>query len=286
MKFIKMHGAGNDYVFVDCFAQPIPGNPSALARRISDRHFGVGSDGLILICPSKIADARMWMFNADGSEAEMCGNGIRCVAKYLYDYGICRKREMTIETGAGIKHLQLFVEGDRVRHVRVEMGVPRFRPEEIPTTLRAASGNPEDPVVEVPYQVGGMEVKLTCVSMGNPHAVIFVEELLDDWVQGLGPAIERADVFPRRTNVEFVRVLSPQEVQMRVWERGSGETLACGTGAAAVCVAGVLTGRTQRQVKVHALGGVLELEWNATDSQVYLTGPAEEVFRGEWLLPC
>ncbi len=285
MKFTKMHGAGNDYVFVDCFVQPIPENPSALARRISDRHFGVGSDGLILICPSKIADARMWMFNADGSEAEMCGNGIRCVAKYLYDYGICRKREMTVETGAGIKHLQLFVEGERVRQVRVEMGVPRFRPKEIPTTLQAPSGDAEDPILEVPYQVGGMEVKLTCVSMGNPHAVIFVEELLDDWVQGLGPAIERAEVFPRRTNVEFVRVLSPEEVQMRVWERGSGETLACGTGAAAVCVAGVLTGRTQRRLKVQALGGVLELEWNADDSQVYLTGPAEEVFRGEWLLP-
>jgi diaminopimelate epimerase len=283
MKFTKMHGAGNDYVFIDCFAQPIPRDPAALARRISDRHFGVGSDGLILICPSKVADARMWMFNADGSEGEMCGNGIRCVGKYLYEHGIWRKLEMTIETGAGIKNLQLFLEGDRIRRVRVGMGVPRLRPDEIPTSLRAPSGKMEDPVVELPYQVGGMEVKLTCVSMGNPHAVIFVEELLDDWVLGLGPSIERAEVFPRRTNVEFVRVLSPQEVEMRVWERGSGETLACGTGAAAVCVAGVLTGRTQPRLKVHALGGILELEWNSEDSEVYLTGPAEEVFWGEWL---
>jgi diaminopimelate epimerase len=285
MKFTKMHGAGNDYVFVDCFSQPVPSDPSELARRISDRHFGVGSDGLILICPSSVADARMWMFNADGSEAEMCGNGIRCVAKYIYERGLCSSPEVRIETAAGVKQVRVFLERGKVHRARVEMGWPVLRPAEIPTTLRALSGNPDDPVIDVPMEVSGVTLKVTCVSMGNPHAVIFVEELQDDWVQGLGPAIERSPYFPRRTNVEFIQVISPKEVRMRVWERGSGETLACGTGAAATCVAGVISGRTERSILVHALGGDLELEWSAADAPVYLTGPAEEVFTGEWLGP-
>lgn len=285
MRFTKMHGAGNDYIFIDCFNQPVPANPGELARRMSDRHFGVGSDGLILICPSSVADARMWMFNADGSEAEMCGNGIRCLAKYVYEHGICRKTTLRVETGAGVKDLWLNLENDRVKSVRVNMGQPRLRPAEIPTLLQPASGSPEDPVVEVPLEVSGVQVKITCVSMGNPHAVIFVDELRDDWVQGLGPAIEESRFFPRRTNVEFVEVLSRDEVRMRVWERGAGETLACGTGAAAVCVAGCLTGRTNPHLWVHALGGTLELNWDRQEGSVYLSGPAEEVFWGEWLLP-
>ncbi len=285
MRFTKMHGAGNDYVFIDCFSQPVPPNLGELARRMADRHFGVGSDGLILICPSTVADARMWMFNADGSEAEMCGNGIRCLAKYVYEHGICKKTNLRVETVAGIKEVFLEVEEDRVCKARVNMGAPSLAAKDIPTLLTSTSGDPNQPVVEVPLEVSGVEVRITCVSMGNPHAVIFVDELRDDWVVGLGPAIERSRFFPRRTNVEFVQVLSAEEVRMRVWERGAGETLACGTGAAAVCVAGVLTGRTSRVLKVHALGGTLELEWDRALNSVYLAGPAEEVFWGEWLLP-
>ena len=276
MRFTKMQGAGNDYVYVDCFAQPIPENPSALARAISDRHFGVGGDGLILICPSDVADAEMRMFNADGSPSEMCGNGIRCVAKYVYDHGIRRRDELRIASGGRVLSLALEIQNGAVRRVRVDMGEPILSAAQIPTTL------PGDPVRNVPLTVGDCNLTVTCVSMGNPHCVAFVEEITDELVHHMGPRIENAPEFPNRTNVEFVKVLSHNRVRQRTWERGSGETLACGTGACAVCVAGVLTERTDRRVTAELLGGELELEWNAGDNHVYMTGPAVEVFSGEW----
>ena len=281
MRFTKMHGAGNDYVYVDCFAQPVPDDPAELARRVSDRHFGIGGDGLILILPSQVADARMWMFNADGSEAEMCGNGIRCVAKYIYDHDICRKESLRVETGAGVLSLDLEVEGGRTRRVRVDMGVPVLAPQKVPTTLPGDPSRPDGPVVEAELEAGGEKLRVTCVSMGNPHAVAFVDRITDEHVLRIGPKVEVDPHFPNRTNAEFVEVVSPQEVRMRVWERGSGETLACGTGATAVGVAGVLTGRTERRIVVHLLGGDLEIEW-ADDHHAYMTGPAVEVFSGEW----
>jgi diaminopimelate epimerase len=276
MQFTKMHGAGNDYVYVDCFAQPVPDRLPELARRISDRRFGVGGDGLILIRPSDRADARMQMFNADGSEAEMCGNGIRCVAKYVYDHGICRRDELRIETGAGVLSVRVQTDGGLVRQVRVDMGPPILEAAIIPTTL------PGMPVADVPLDVAGHRLTVTCVSMGNPHCVIFVPEATDALVWALGPHIETDPHFPARVNVEFVEVLGPDEVRQRTWERGSGETWACGTGASAVCVAGVLTGRTERRIVNHLRGGDLELEWNEADGRVYMTGPAEEVFQGQW----
>jgi len=276
MRFTKMHGAGNDYVYVDCFLNPVPHDPVGLSRAISDRHFGVGSDGLILICPSDKADARMRMFNADGSEAEMCGNGIRCVAKYLYDHGLVRKSTLAVETGRGVLSLDLEVQGGCVRQVRVDMGEPILEAARIPTTL------PGNPPVDVPLAIGDRTFRVTCVSMGNPHCVTFGDEPTNDLVLGFGPRIEIDPVFPRRTNVEFVRVNGPEDVVMRVWERGSGETLACGTGACAAAVAGVLTGRTQRRTVVHLPGGDLRLHWSQTDNHVYMTGPAVEVFSGDW----
>lgn len=278
MRFTKMQGAGNDYVYVDCFQERLPKDPAGLARRISDRHFGVGGDGLILICRSETADARMRMFNADGSESEMCGNGIRCVAKYVFDHGLSDKRTLQIETGAGVLSLDLEVDGGKVGRVRVDMGRPILEASRIPTLLAV---NPGNPVVNAALQVGGASLDVTCVSMGNPHCVTFVDELSDDLVLGLGPKIEHDAHFPRRVNAEFVQVLSRDEVRVRVWERGSGETLACGTGASAVCVAGSLTGRTNRKIKAHLPGGDLELHW-ADDDHVYMTGLAVEVFSGEW----
>ncbi len=276
MKFIKMQGAGNDYVYVDTFRERVPHDRAALARAISDRHFGVGADGLILIGPSERADARMQMFNADGSEAEMCGNGIRCCAKYLFDEGYIPKEKIVIETGAGPRTVWVELDGDVVGHARVDMGRPGLKPEEIPTTL------PGTPVLDASLTVDGHRWPVTCVSMGNPHCVLFVEELTDDLVLELGPKIEHHRAFPQRTNVEFVQILSPREVRQRTWERGSGETLACGTGASAVCVAGALTRRTDREVLIHLRGGDLELDWNLEDDRVYMKGPATEVFRGEW----
>jgi len=281
MRFTKMHGAGNDYVYVDCFQQPVPENPAELARKVSDRHFGVGGDGLILILPSQVADARMWMFNADGSEAEMCGNGIRCVAKYLYDHGLCRKETMRIETGAGVRSLDLEIDAGRTRRVRVDMGEPILQREEIPTTLPGNQALEGTPVVGARLEVAGTTLEATCVSMGNPHAVVFVDQLTDRWVLEIGPKMEVDSHFPNRTNAEFVEVVSPTEVRVRVWERGSGETLACGTGATAVCVAGALAERTRRKIVAHLPGGDLELEW-ADDNHAYMTGPAIEVFSGEW----
>ena len=281
MRFTKMHGVGNDYVYVDCFAEPVPRDIPELARRISARRFGVGADGLILICPSERADAEMRMFNADGSAAEICGNGIRCVAKYLYDHGISRREKLQIESAGRTLSLELLIAQGVVERVRVDMGEPILIPEQIPTKLRSAGG-PEQPVVEVPLVVAGREIRATCLSMGNPHCVVFVDEPTDEWVLGIGPQLEIDPQFPNRTNVEFVKVLTGAELQQRTWERGSGETLACGTGACAVCVAGVLTGRTGRSVEIHLRGGDLEIEWSEADNHVYMTGPAVEVFSGDW----
>ncbi|HEY2157712.1 MAG TPA: diaminopimelate epimerase [Isosphaeraceae bacterium] len=276
MKFTKMHGIGNDYVYVSTFDQKAPADPSALAVKISDRHFGIGSDGLILIGPSERVDARMRMFNADGSESEMCGNGIRCVAKYVYDHGIARKSRVQIETGRGILTLDIEAEDDKARRVKVDMGAPILQGSDIPTTL------PGDPPIEVPVTVNGHTLKVTAVSVGNPHAVVFVDDVVGYPVESVGAALERHPSFPRRVNAHFVQVLAPGEVRMRTWERGSGITLACGTGACAVCVAGVLTGKADRKILTHLHGGDLTLEWPADDASVFMTGPATEVFTGEW----
>jgi len=276
LPFTKMQGAGNDYIYVDCFAQPVPENLPELARAVSDRHFGIGADGLILICPTDTADAEMRMFNADGSASEMCGNGIRCVAKYVYDRGIHRNENLHIASGGTVYQLQLHIEQGLVDQVRVDMGEPILQAERIPTTLTG------EPVADVSLTLPGRNLSVSCVSMGNPHCITFVEQATDEIVFGLGPLIENDAHFPNRVNAEFVEIISRTEVRQRTWERGSGETLACGTGASAVCVAGVITGRTDRQITIHLLGGDLQLEWNETDNHVYMTGPAAEVFSGEW----
>lgn len=276
MKFTKMHGAGNDYVYVNCFDEKVE-NPADVAVKVSNRNFGIGSDGLILIMPSDKADVRMRMFNSDGSESEMCGNGIRCVAKYAYDHGILAKKEISAETGAGILTLQLFTGSDnRVDRVRVNMGRPRLTKAEIPMLGEPAG----DQTVNQPLNILHTVFHITMVSMGNPHCVIFVDDVDNYQVEKYGPLIENHDIFPRRTNVEFVQVLSRTEVRQRTWERGAGETLACGTGASAVCVAGVLNGLTDKRILNHLSGGDLELEW-ADDGNLYMTGPAMEVFSGE-----
>jgi diaminopimelate epimerase len=280
MRFTKMHGIGNDYIYLDCVRNPLPSNPPALARVISDRHFGVGSDGLILICGSEKADARMRMFNADGSESEMCGNGLRCVAKYIYDHGIAQKPRLKIETGRGVLSVDLELKNGKVSRVRVNMGEPIFLSGDIPTTI------PGDPPVNASLEVPGGQFEVTCVSMGNPHAVAYVSDQYfsgsRDLVAEFGPFIENHAAFPRRINAHFVKVHSKNEVTMRTWERGSGITLACGTGACSVCIAGVLTGRTDRKLLAHLPGGDLELDWSESDNCVYMTGPATEVFQGEW----
>ncbi len=281
MRFTKMHGLGNDYVYLDCVRDAVPANPVALAVAVSDRHFGIGSDGLILICKSEVADARMRMFNADGSESEMCGNGLRCVAKFIHDHGIAAKPKLTIETGRGVLTVELEVKAGKAERVRVNMGEPILESAKIPTTL------PGDPPVNASFTAGSKTFLGTCVSMGNPHVVIYPDDTyfgdqLRDLVAEFGPLVENALEFPRRINAHFVKVHSPGEVTMRTWERGSGITLACGTGACAVCVAGVLTGRTGRKLLAHLPGGDLELEWNEADNCIYMTGPATEVFSGEW----
>jgi diaminopimelate epimerase len=274
MKFAKMHGAGNDYVYVNCFEETI-NDPAALARQVSNRNFGIGSDGLILIMPSEVADVCMRMFNSDGSESEMCGNGIRCVAKYAYDHGLVAKQEITAETGAGILTLQLFTnEAGKVDRVRVNMGQPRLTRGQIPMT-----GNADQQVVNQELKVLDRTFHITCVSMGNPHCVIFVDNVDEFPLEKYGPVIENHELFPNRTNVEFVEIISPNEVKQRTWERGAGETLACGTGASAVAVAGILNERTERTILNHLLGGDLELEW-AEDGSVFMTGPAVQVFEG------
>jgi diaminopimelate epimerase len=269
-----MHGAGNDYVYVNCFEETVA-DPVALARQVSNRNFGIGSDGLILIMPSEVADVRMRMFNSDGSESEMCGNGIRCVAKYAFDHGLVDQKVITVETGAGILNLMLFTnEADQVERVRVNMGRPRLTRGEIPMT-----GSPEEQVINTELKVLDRTFHITCVSMGNPHCVIFVDNVAEFPLAKYGPAIENHPLFPNRTNVEFVEVISPTEIKQRTWERGAGETLACGTGSSAVTVAGVLNERTERHLLNHLLGGDLEMEW-AEDGSVFMTGPAVQVFEG------
>lgn len=278
MRFTKMHGAGNDYVYVDCFENSAPPDPSRLARIVSDRHKGVGADGLILIEPSNIADAGMRMWNADGGEAEMCGNGVRCVAKYLFDRKLVQSDSLEIETAAGVRRLDLDVRSNQVVAVRVNMGRPVEESSRIPTLL------PGDPPVKARLDVGHLDFEVTCVSIGNPHCVIFLDDQdeLDEFeLSDVGPRIEVHPVFPNHANVEFVHVESANEVACRVWERGTGETQACGTGACAVCVAGVLTGVTDRELSCRLPGGTLEVEWSE-DGDVYLTGPAVEVYTGDW----
>jgi diaminopimelate epimerase len=275
MKFTKMQGAGNDYVYVNCFVEQIE-DPAAVAVKVSNRNFGIGSDGLILIMPSDQADVRMRMFNSDGSESEMCGNGIRCVAKYAYDHGIIAKKEISAETGAGILTLQLVTGADgKVEKVRVNMGPPRLTRGEIPM-----QGAPEAQVVDEPLNILHSTFKITCASMGNPHCVIFVDDVESFQVEKYGPLIENHEMFPRRTNVEFVQIISRTEVRQRTWERGAGETLACGTGSSAVTAACVLNGLTEKKILNHLSGGDLEMEWG-DDGNIYMTGPAVEVFNGE-----
>ena len=274
MRFAKMQGLGNDYVYVSCFDEAVE-HPSSLAKMVSDRHFGIGSDGLILIRPSVCADFFMEMFNADGTRSEMCGNGIRCVGKYVYDHGLSRKTEITVNTLAGIKRLSLHVEGGKVRSVTVDMGEPQLEAGLIP--VRA----PHSPVVAEQIEVAGERFEMTCVSMGNPHAVMFVDDTSGVPIDRIGPAFEFHPRFPKRVNAEFVQVVSRSEVNMRVWERGTGETLACGTGACASAVACVLNGRTDDEVTLHLLGGDLRVTWDRATNRVFMTGPAETVFEGD-----
>ena len=276
MKFTKMQGIGNDYVYVNSLQETIE-NPSELAKKISDRHYGVGSDGLIMINPSDKADFEMEMYNADGSRGEMCGNGIRCVAKYVYDYGLTDKTSISVETLAGIKYLDLTVEDGKVVLVKVDMGKPMLRPEEVPVVSE------KEEVIDEPITVDGQEYRMTCVSMGNPHAVVFIDQDVKEFpLETVGVKFENHERFPKRVNTEFVNVLDRHTAQMRVWERGSGETLACGTGACAVAVACALNGLTEDEVTVKLLGGDLQIKWDREKNTVYMTGPAEVVFDGEW----
>lgn len=274
MRFTKMHGCGNDYVYINCMEKPVK-QPAALAKWVSDRHFGIGSDGLILICPSEAADFRMAMYNADGSEGEMCGNGIRCIAKYVYDYGLTDKTKLSIETKAGVKYLDLTLENGKVSLVKVNMGSPILEPARIPVVSE------KERVVDEPVSVDGKQYYFTGVSMGNPHAVVFVEDTASLDLEKIGPSFEHHELFPERINTEFVQVLNQNEINMRVWERGSGETLACGTGTCASAVACVLAGRTGEHLTVHLLGGDLQIFYDRAADTVWMTGPATVVFDGE-----
>ena len=276
IKFTKMHGLGNDYVYMDAIHQHIE-KESSLAQFVSNRHFGIGSDGLILICKSDVADFKMRMFNADGSEAEMCGNGIRCVGKFVYDKGLTNKTQVTIETLAGIKILQLNVENGKVKTVKVDMGEPILEPKKIPVISE------EKPVRNLELKAEDKEFKFTCVSMGNPHAITIVDNTKEFDVERYGKQLEIDKAFPNKTNVEFIEIVDKNHIKMRVWERGAGETLACGTGACASVVACVLNKLTENIVNVELLGGTLEIEWNREDNHVYMTGPAVTVFEGELL---
>ncbi len=273
MKFTKLHGCGNGYIYVNLFEETL-NNPAEMAIKVSDHHFGIGSDGLITIGASDIADFTMHIYNADGSEAEMCGNGVRCVGKYVYDHGLTEKRTVSVETGAGIMILELNVENGKVATVRVDMGEPKFAPAEIPVAAE------KNPVIQEPIQAGDKEWLMTCVSMGNPHAVVMVDDVKNFPLETYGPLFEHHERFPKRTNTEFVQVVSKEEAYMRVWERGSAETWACGTGTCAAVVACVLNGLTDRKVLVHLLGGDLLIEWDEEMNHVFMTGPAVEVFSG------
>lgn len=274
MKFVKMHGCGNDYVYVDCTKKLIDNIPET-ARRLSDRHYGIGSDGLILIRPSKEADFMMDMYNYDGSRSQMCGNGIRCVGKYVYDNGLTDKKHIKVETLSGVKNLELFIEDGKVQSVTVDMGKPILTPSLIPVDLDM------DMVINEPITVNGEIYKITCVSMGNPHAVVFVEDTKNIPLEIIGPLFENHEIFPERVNTEFVHVINRTHIDMRVWERGSGETLACGTGACASVMACILNGLTDHEVRVTLLGGDLIVRYDEKVDIVYMTGPAVTVFHGE-----
>lgn len=274
MKFTKMEGLGNDYVYINCFQEKVE-NPGELAIHYSNRHFGIGSDGVILIKPSEIADFCMDMYNADGSRSEMCGNGIRCVGKYVYDYGLTDKTEISVETLAGIKYLKLILKDGKVDLVTVDMGEPELQADKIPVALRL------DEVIDQPIQVGNTVYQMTCVSMGNPHAVVFVDAVDKFPLETVGPLFEHHVMFPNRVNAEFIEVLNRKEVNMRVWERGTGETLACGTGACASTVACILNHKTEDEITLHLLGGDLKVAWDREKNKIYMTGPARVVFDGE-----
>lgn len=274
IKFTKMHGLGNDYVYIDAINQKIE-NESSLAKFVSNRHFGIGSDGLILICKSEVADFKMRMFNSDGSEAEMCGNGIRCVGKFVYDKGLTNKTTVKIETLAGIKTLILNTKDGKVKTARVDMGEPILEAEKIPVI------STEEPVKNLELEAENKKFKFTCVSMGNPHAITIVENTKEFDVEKYGKVLEVNKAFPKKANIEFAQIVDRQNINMRVWERGAGETLACGTGACATAVACNLNGLTDRKVNIELLGGTLNIEWNETDNHVYMTGPAVTVFDGE-----
>ena len=274
LKFTKMHGCGNDYIYFNCFEQEVA-DPEALSIRLSDRHFGIGGDGIVLICPSDVADAKMRMFNADGSEGKMCGNATRCIGKYMYEHGLISKPEMTLETLSGIKILKMTEEDGKITSVRVDMGKAILKPSEIPTKYTG------DTAVSVPLTVDGTEYAVTCVSMGNPHCIVFVDQDVNTLdLPKIGPSFENHEMFPERINTEFIRVIDDHTLQMRVWERGSGETLACGTGACAAAVASVLNGYCPKgeDITIHLIGGDLKIRY--TDEAVYLTGPATTVFEG------
>lgn len=274
MKFTKMHGIGNDYVYVNCFKETVE-NPSEVAVKVSDRHFGIGSDGLILIKPSEVADGKMEMYNADGSQGAMCGNGIRCVAKYMYDYGITDKTSISVETKSGIKYLDLTLKDGKVDTVKVNMGMPILKAAEIPVRFE------KEQVINEPVFVDGTEWRITCVSMGNPHAITYIDDVKGLEIEKIGPKFENHEMFPDRVNTEFVHVIDRKTVEMRVWERGSGETLACGTGACAVAVSSILNGLTEDEVTVKLLGGDLKIFWDQKENTVYMTGSATTVFDGE-----
>ncbi len=274
MKFTKMHGCGNDYVYVNCFEETVE-NPSEVARFVSDRHFGIGSDGMILICPSEIADFRMAMYNLDGSEGKMCGNGVRCIAKYVYDHHLTDKTRISLETLGGIKYLDLNIKDGKVETVKVDMGEPILTPSEIPVNL------PGDKIIDEPLDVLGQTWNITCISMGNPHAVVFVDDTKSLDLEKIGPSFEKHPIFPEQVNTEFVHVIDRKTVDMRVWERGSGETFACGTGACATAFACILNGKTDDEVLVHLVGGDLLIQYDRESNHIFMTGPATEVFSGE-----
>lgn len=274
MKFTKMHGCGNDYVYVNCFEETVE-NPADVARFVSDRHYGIGSDGLILICPSEIADFRMAMYNLDGSEGKMCGNGVRCIAKYVYDHHLTDKTRISLETLGGIKYLDLNIKDGKVETVKVDMGEPILKPEDIPVNIS------KDVVIDEPVEVDGRIWNMTCISMGNPHAVVFVDDTKSLNLEKMGPSFEKHAIFPEQVNTEFVHVIDRHTVDMRVWERGSGETFACGTGACATAFACILNGKTEDTVLVHLVGGDLLIEYDRETNHIFMTGPATEVFSGE-----
>lgn len=273
MEFVKMEGCGNDYVYVNGFNTKID-NPNELSKIVSDRHFGIGSDGLIVINPSEVADFKMSMYNADGSEGKMCGNGIRCVAKYVYDYKMIDKEVITVETLAGIKTLKLNVENGKVKTVRVNMGSPIINAKDVPVI------SDKEKVINEPVVIDGKEYGITCVSMGNPHAITFVDDTDSLKIEKIGPGFEKNEIFPDRVNTEFIQIIDRKTIKMRVWERGSGETLACGTGACASVVACVLNNLTDNKVTVKLLGGDLEIKYDTDKNTVYMTGPARIAFTG------